>query len=141
MRGTVSQPAPYFRASHEVEVRGPHGSIVVLEIAGARSSCNSSVPFQANTVTLDHIIECCVGRQSFALSSAAPQKQDELAGTRGPVLPDERRIRTAEEVHRGARSTKALHQIRGRNRGGFHFFSRDCGQEAIDVNNSGGGRG
>ena len=64
-----------------------------------------------------------------------------LAETRGPVLPDERRIRTAQEVHRGARSTKALHQIRGRNRGGFHFLSRDCGQQAINVNNSGGGRG
>lgn len=77
----------------------------------------------------------------FRAQFCCAQNLDELAETRGPVLPDERRIRTAQEVHRGARATKEPHQIRGRNRGGFHFLSRDCGQQAINVNNSGGGRG
>ncbi len=54
LRGTVSQPAPYFRATLEVEIQGPQSSIVkVIEIAGANASFNWSVPFRANTVTLD----------------------------------------------------------------------------------------
>jgi hypothetical protein len=54
LRGTVSQPAPYFRATLEVEIQGPQSSIVkVVEIGGAQASFDSSVPFQANTVTLD----------------------------------------------------------------------------------------
>ena len=48
----------------------------------------------------------------FRAQFCCAQNQDELAETRGLVLPDKRRIRTAQEVHRGARSTKALHQIR-----------------------------
>lgn len=54
LRGTVSQPAPYFRATLEVEIQGPQSSVVkVVEIGGAQASFDSSVPFRANTVTLD----------------------------------------------------------------------------------------
>lgn len=54
VRGTVSQPAPNFRATLEVEIRGPQQSIVkVIEIAGAETSFSWSGPFQANAVTLD----------------------------------------------------------------------------------------
>ncbi|MGH9968805.1 MAG: M1 family metallopeptidase [Pyrinomonadaceae bacterium] len=54
LHGTVSQPAPYFRATLEVEIQGPQRSIVkVIEITGAQTSFNWSVPFRATTVTLD----------------------------------------------------------------------------------------
>lgn len=54
LQGTVSQTAPYFRADLEIEVQGYGSKLVkVVQISGAQASFNWTVPFRAETVTLD----------------------------------------------------------------------------------------
>ncbi len=54
LRGTVSQPAPYFQAALEIEVQGSRRSFDrVIEIAGDHVSFDWNLPFRVNSVTLD----------------------------------------------------------------------------------------
>jgi hypothetical protein len=54
LQGTVSQTAPYFRAELEIEVKGSGGKLVkLIQISKEQASFNWTVPFRAETVTLD----------------------------------------------------------------------------------------
>lgn len=54
LQGTVSQTAPYFRADLEIEVQESGGGFVkVVQISGAQASFNWTLPFRAESVTLD----------------------------------------------------------------------------------------
>ena len=54
LRGTVSQSAPYFRAGLEIEIQGAGNKIVkVVQISKEQVSFEWTVPFRAETVTLD----------------------------------------------------------------------------------------
>ena len=54
LRGTVSQPAPYFRAALEIEVQGSARTIdKLIEITGDHVSFDWNVPFRVDSVTLD----------------------------------------------------------------------------------------
>lgn len=54
VRGTITQPAPHFRAALEVEVRGSRRSLTkTVEVVGGRTEFNWAVPFEVSSVTLD----------------------------------------------------------------------------------------
>ena len=54
LRGTVSQAAPYFRADLEIEVQGSGNKLIkVVQINKDQASFEWTVPFRAETVTLD----------------------------------------------------------------------------------------
>lgn len=54
LHGTVSQIAPYFRADVEIEVHGSGGKFVkVIQISKEQTSFTWTVPFRAETLTLD----------------------------------------------------------------------------------------
>jgi aminopeptidase N len=56
LRGTVSQAAPYFRADLEIEVQGSGNKFIkVVQINKEQASFEWTVPFRAETVTLDPI--------------------------------------------------------------------------------------
>ncbi len=53
--GTISQPAPYFRAALEVEIKGAgHRKLLkTIEIANGQTAFNWSAPFKVESVVLD----------------------------------------------------------------------------------------
>lgn len=54
VRGVIIQPAPYFRATLEVEVTGPGRRLLkTIEAVNGRTEFNWTVPFKVTSVTLD----------------------------------------------------------------------------------------
>ncbi len=54
VRGVVSQPPPYFRATLEVEVNGSSRRLLrTIEVVNGRTEFNWAIPFKVNSVILD----------------------------------------------------------------------------------------
>jgi hypothetical protein len=54
VRGTISQPAPYYRAILEVEIKGANRRLLkTIEIVNGQKEFNWSVPFKVDSVVLD----------------------------------------------------------------------------------------
>jgi aminopeptidase N len=54
VRGTISQPAPYYRATLEVEIKGANRRLLkTIEIINGQKEFNWSVPFKVESVILD----------------------------------------------------------------------------------------
>jgi hypothetical protein len=54
IQGVITQPAPYYRATLEVELVGPHRRLMkTVEILGEQLAFNWIVPFKVNSVVLD----------------------------------------------------------------------------------------
>jgi hypothetical protein len=50
----ISQPAPYFRATLEIEINGPGRRLLrTIEAINDRTEFNLSVPFKVDSVILD----------------------------------------------------------------------------------------
>lgn len=54
IQGVITQPAPYYRATLEVELKGSHRSLLkTIEVVGERTSFNFAAPFKVESVILD----------------------------------------------------------------------------------------
>ena len=54
VRGELTQPAPYFRATLEIEIKGlGHQLLKTVEVIGGRTEFNWTVPFKIESVVLD----------------------------------------------------------------------------------------
>jgi hypothetical protein len=73
VQGFITQPAPYYRATLDVQLKGHNRSLLkMIEVNGERTSFNLAVPFKVDSVVLDPHYKVLRWTQEFRTQSNLP---------------------------------------------------------------------